>query len=189
MSDSSDDHDFRQQFALRDGTPATIRVMRSDDRNRLAAAFGRLDPQSIYTRFFGFRKEIPERAFDRLASIDFVHLTGLVATIGAGADETVIGAATYVGNDAPVDTLAAEVAFTIEEDYHGQGVAGRLFAALADIARRHGIFRFEADVLVGNAGALRVFERSGLPMRKRSEAGVIHIVLDLGPGSTIRTMA
>jgi RimJ/RimL family protein N-acetyltransferase len=52
-------------------------------------------------------------------------------------------------------------------------------AMLTQIARRHGITRFEADVLAGNAPMLKVFERSGLPARRRSEGGVVHLVMDL----------
>jgi len=176
----SADHDFRLLVVLRNGTPVTIRVMRSDDKDRLRAAFAKLDPQSIYVRFFSFRKELPEGPLDRIDRIDFVRLLGLVATIGSGDDEVVIGSSTYVADDAADGTRAAEVAFTVEEDYQGQGLAGRLLEAAAAIARRHGIGRFTADVLSDNAPMLRVFERSGLPMRRRREGGVIHLELELG---------
>jgi RimJ/RimL family protein N-acetyltransferase len=180
---SDPDRDFRVETALRDGTAVTIRVMRPDDRERLVAAFAKLDSSTIYTRFFSYRKEIPERTLERLAEIDFVELAGLVATIGAGGDETVIGGASYVGGIADDGKRFAEVAFTIEEDYQGQGLATRLFAALAAIARRHGIARFTADVLSGNGAMLAVFKRSGLPLRREREDGVIHVELDLAPNA------
>ena len=132
-------------------------------------------------RFFSFRKSIPERAFERIAEIDFVHLAGLVVTIGSGADETIIGGASYVGRSDADGAKVAEVAFTIEEDFQGQGLASRLLAALVMLARRHGLVRFEAEVLSGNAPMLAVFQRSGLPLRQRRESGVIHLDLDLAP--------
>ena len=82
----SADHDFRLLVVLRNGTPVTIRVMRPDDKDRLRAAFAKLDQQSIYVRFFSFRKELPEGPLDRIDRIDFVRLLGLVATIGSGDD-------------------------------------------------------------------------------------------------------
>lgn len=178
---SDPDLDFRQPITLRDGRAALIRVMRPDDKNRLQAAFAKLDPQTVYTRFFSFRKEIPERAFERIAEIDFVKLAGLVVTMGTGADETIIGGASYVGHDAPDGAQVAEVAFTIEEDFQGQGLASKLLAALVALARRHGLARFDAEVLAGNAPMLAVFQRSGLPLRRRREGGVTHIELDLAP--------
>ena len=75
------------------------------------------------------------------------------------------------------------MAFTIEEDFQGQGLAGGLLAALADIARRHGIVRLEAEVLAHNAAMLAVFRRSGLPMRLRHAGDVVHVSLDLAPAA------
>ena len=79
--------------------------------------------------------------------------------------------------DTPV--RKAEIAFTVEEDYHGQGIAGRLLEVLAAVARDHGIAAFEADVLSENPSMLRVFERTGWPLRKRSAGGVVHLELAL----------
>jgi len=179
--DAGDDRRFSQAITLRDGTPVTIRVMRPDDRERIVTAFSKLDASTIYTRFFSYRKEIPAKTLDRIAAIDFDHLAGLVATLGEGSDETVIAAATYVLTHGSEGEKTAEVAFTVEEDYQGQGLATRLLAALIALARRHGIAHFEADVLAGNSPMLAVFQRSGLPMRKRSEGGVVHVTMDLAP--------
>ena len=74
---------------------------------------------------------------------------------------------------------SAEVAFTVEEDYQGKGVAGRLIRHLVDVARECGIARFEADVLTGNKAMLNVFARSGLPMLQKREDGVVHVTLAL----------
>lgn len=179
MTAAPDDRQFRQPTVLRNGTPALIRVMRPDDRERLQAAFAKLDRSTIYTRFFSFRKELPESALQRLADIDFEHLAGLVATVQVDGDEIVIGSATYVA--AGDGAVEAEVAFTIEEDYQGQGLAGKLLAALAGLARRHGIERFTAEVLADNAAMLSVFRRSGLALKQRREGGEFHVELDLGP--------
>jgi RimJ/RimL family protein N-acetyltransferase len=179
--DAGDDRQFSQAATLRDGTPVTLRAMRPDDRERIVAAFSKLDAGTVYTRFFSFRKELPGSALDRISDIDFDRLAGLVVTIGSGNAETVIGSATYVASVASDGTNVAEVAFTIEEDYQRQGLAGKLLAALATLARRHGIARFVAEVLADNASMLAVFERSGLPMQRRREDGVIRITLDLAP--------
>ncbi|TMH62765.1 MAG: GNAT family N-acetyltransferase [Betaproteobacteria bacterium] len=71
------------------------------------------------------------------------------------------------------------MAFTVEEDYQGKGLAGRLIGHLIGIARQLGIARFEADVLSGNTAMLAVFARSALPMHQRREGGVVHITLAL----------
>ena len=177
------DADFRfsQAIVLRDGTPATIRLMRPQDKDGLIAAFEKLDRQTVYTRFFSYLKALPEGPLDRIDRIDLVRLAALVVTVGAGADEVIIGSASYVAQTAADGVRSAEVAFTIEEDYQRQGLAGRLLAALTDIARRHGIARFEAEVLGMNAPMLAVFRRGGWPMAQRREGGVIHLAVDRAP--------
>ncbi len=106
----------------------------------------------------------------------------MVVTLGAGSDETVIGAGRYIVSGSVQGERSAEVAFMVEEDYHGLGIAGRVLNHLAGIARAKGIASFEADVLGGNKSMLRVFERSGLPMRKRLEGGTVHVTLSLRDG-------
>jgi RimJ/RimL family protein N-acetyltransferase len=170
---------FCQQSALRDGTPVLIRVAAATDRDKFVAAFEKLEANSIYTRFFSARKSLSAAELDRISATDFVNRVTLAALVGSAPDETVIGGATYVALPAGGGTRSAEVAFTIEEDYQGQGLAGKLLSTLVGIARQHGIGRFEADVLAGNASMLKVFEHSGLPLTKTHDGGVIHAVLDL----------
>jgi RimJ/RimL family protein N-acetyltransferase len=73
------------------------------------------------------------------------------------------------------------VSFTVEEDYHGQGLSGLFMRLLTQIGREHGIRRFEAEVLAGNLPMLKVFQRSGLRMSKRTEDGVVHVAMGLDP--------
>jgi hypothetical protein len=51
MEGQSDDVRFEQDAGMRDGRVLAIRLMRPDDKQRLVAAFAKLDRQSIYTRF------------------------------------------------------------------------------------------------------------------------------------------
>ncbi len=170
---------FSQHVTLRNGTPVLIRVAAATDRDKFVAAFDKLEPNSIYTRFFSVRKGLSAAELDRIGATDFVNRVTLAALVGSAPEETVIGGASYVALPAGGGTRCAEVAFTIEEDYQGQGLASKLLSALVGIARQHGIGRFEAEVLAGNASMLKVFERSGLPLTKARDGSVIHVVMDL----------
>ncbi len=180
MDRQADDFHFEQEASLRDGRAVTIRLMRPDDKQRLIDAFARLDRQSIYTRFFSFRKELPQGPLNRLDRIDLVRVAALVVTLGTDEQQVVIGSASYVADTADDGVREAEVAFTIEEDFHGQGLAGHLLDALAGIARRHGITRLKAEVLAGNAPMLAVFRRCQLPMQMRRSGEVVQLTLKLG---------
>lgn len=182
MDERDQDASYSSDFALRDGRLATMRLMRPDDKQRLIDAFAKLDRQSIYTRFFSYRRELPQGPLNHIDRIDLVRLAALVVTIGKDLEETIIGTATYVADAAADGQREAEVAFTIEEDFQGQGLASRLLQALAGIARRHGIARLRAEVLGSNAPMLKVFQRSGLPTQTRRQGEVVELTLDLTGG-------
>ena len=123
---------------LRNGLVVTIRPIHPDDRDRIAAAIRRLDHESIYLRLFSYRRELSEAGLDRIMSVDPDGEVALLVTVGAGADEVVIGSARYIAAEARCDERSAEIAFMVEEDYHGLGIAGRLLGQLAEIGRTRG---------------------------------------------------
>ena len=174
--------DFRVEYTLRNGTSITLRAARPDDRERVANAFAQLDRETLYTRFFTYKNTLSAQELERIDTVDFVRDVMLVATTRSGNVEIVIGSGRYIANDAPHGIPTAEVAFVVEEDYQGLGIATRLMSYLVSIARDCGFERFEADVLSGNKPMLGVFARTGLPMRQRREGGVIHVTLDLASG-------
>jgi RimJ/RimL family protein N-acetyltransferase len=179
MTDINDPSQFRRMSALRDGRPVLIRAARADDRERLVTAFQGLDRQTIYTRYFSFRKSLSETELKRLEEADFSRYILLVATLGSGSDETIIAGASCVVTEATGPAPTAELAFMVEEDYQRQGLASQMLAAICGLARQRGIARLEADVLAENPAMLAVFRRSGLPMTTSRSGGVMHLVMDL----------
>lgn len=169
---------------LKDGTAVTVRAIRPDDRRRLGEAFAKLEPGSVYTRFFGHRGQPSDEELRAAVEVDFERTVALVVTVpDGGGDETIIGAGRYVLHGAPAPGAAAEVAFTVEEDFQGQGIAGLLLRHLVVIARRQGVARLIAEVLAGNRAMQAVFARSGLPMTSAIEDGVAHVTLSLAATS------
>ncbi|MDZ7621132.1 MAG: GNAT family N-acetyltransferase [Candidatus Competibacteraceae bacterium] len=74
---------------------------------------------------------------------------------------------------------SAEVAFIVEEDYQGLGIASRIFRHLVQIGRQKNVSRFKADVLSGNQAMLGVFAGSGLPMKQQHDGTVVQVTLSL----------
>lgn len=109
-----------------------------------------------------------------MTQCDGVNEVVLVATVGSGDAETIVGLASYVRAGA-----AADIAFAVEEDFQRSGIASRFPQELAAIARANGITQFEADVLAENTSMVKVLRRSGFPMRERVSEGVVHATLSL----------
>jgi GNAT superfamily N-acetyltransferase len=153
----------------------TIRAIGPDDKERIVTAFRALDPKSIYQRFFVFKSELGGEELRRLTEGDGLRDVVLVATVASGNQEIIVG----LGHCARTEA-SADIAFTVEEDYQGRGIASELLRHLVDIARRNGVAQFEADVLADNASMLKVFRRSGLPMKTTQAHGIVHLTLSLG---------
>lgn len=170
---------FRVAATLRNGVAVSIRSIRPDDRERLLRAFRGLERETVYLRLFRYVSEPTPEQLRRATEPDPDREAALVVTVASGDEESIIGGGRYVAGGSESAERVAEVAFTVEEDYQGLGIAGLLLRHLAAIARRQDIAAFEADVLSGNASMLRVFARSGLPMEQRRDGGVIHVRLSL----------
>jgi len=175
----SDSDEWSIAETLKNGVAVTIRTLRASDRDRIADAVRQLDRDSIYTRLFTYRSELTNAGLDRIMTVDPVRDVMLVVTVGAGADEKVIASGRFIAAPGDGAPRSGEIAFVVEEDYQGLGIAGRLLRHLADIARAKGVAAFEAEVLGQNKAMLAVFAKSGLPMRQRREGGVVHVTLSL----------
>ena len=171
--------DYLVSDTLRNGLAVTVRALRPDDRAKIAKAIRGLDRDSIYMRLFSYRNLLTPAALDRVMHFDPDSEVVLIVTCGSGTDEIVIGSGRYVVGVGEKGKRSAEVAFMVEEDYHGLGIASRLLKHLANVARSQGISAFDATVLDENKAMISVFARSGLPMRKRNEGGEVQVTLAL----------
>ncbi len=165
---------------LKDGTSVTIRAIRPNDKELIKEAFKNLEPETIYKRFFRYKSELTEDELKRINEFDFETNVVLVVTIPEKNREIIIGAAQYcVLGNTPDALTQAEVAFTVEEDYQGQGMGSRLLKQLIRIAREKGVNQFVAEVLPQNKAMLAVFAHSGLPAKQNYEGGFISVTISL----------
>lgn len=170
---------FAVQETLKNGLRVTIRAIRPDDREAFLAAFRGLDEVTFQLRFFGPKRELSHRELTEATEVDFVRTVALVTCFQEDTGEKIIGAGRYIafGDADPPDR--AELAFTVEEDYHGLGMASIILRHLAVIAKQKGVKEFHAEVLPGNRGMLKVLERSGFPMQQEFSEGLVHVTLAL----------
>ena len=62
--------------------PCTIRELRAEDREKIAAAVRQLDRESVYTRLFSYRAELTEAGLDRIMRGRAEDDVALVVAIG-----------------------------------------------------------------------------------------------------------
>ena len=73
-----------------------IRPIRPDDRERLVQAFRALDAQSIYQRFFFPKRELSDEELRQITECDGKRVVALVATMGSGERQAIVGLGQYV---------------------------------------------------------------------------------------------
>jgi GNAT superfamily N-acetyltransferase len=161
--------------ALRDGRPIEIRALRPEDQADFLAAVGRIGTQSLYRRFFAVKRHFTEREIAAHVNVDFVTHVALIAVARDGGREVIVGGGRYVVTAAG----KAEVAFAIVDQYQGQGIGAALLRHLVVIARAAGLNEMVAEVLADNRAMIKVFERSGLPLKTRRESEIVHVALGL----------
>jgi GNAT superfamily N-acetyltransferase len=160
---------------LRDGRTCEIRALRPDDEAGMQAAVGRSSPQSLYRRFMGAKRSFSDRERAFFMNVDFINHVALIAVVIEADHASIVAGGRYIVEKPGT----AEVAFTVVDDYQGQGIGSVLLRHLAAIARRAGLKEFTAEVLSDNAPMLKVFDKSGLKASSQRSADGMHVVLKL----------
>jgi RimJ/RimL family protein N-acetyltransferase len=167
---------FSSPATLRDGRAVEIRALRRDDRAAMLQAVEHMSAEARQLRFFAPKRSFSEAETDYYVNVDFVQHVALVAVIDDHGAPRIAGGGRYI----VAAPGRAEVAFGIDNAFQGQGLGGILLGHLVALARDAGLRELVAEVLPENAPMLKVFRRSGLPMQRRTEDGVVHVSLALG---------
>ena len=164
--------EWEADVVLTDGGTVHVRPVCPADADRLVAFHGRLSHQSIYYRFFSPRPRLSQDDVTRFTTVDYDDRMALVALLG----DDLVGIASY---DRWPGRREAEVAFTVDDEHQGRGVATVLLEHLAVIARSHGITRFTAEVLPENRKMLSVFKRAGFQAKSQFADGVVAVEMNI----------
>jgi acetate---CoA ligase (ADP-forming) len=159
--------DREAEIALRDGSTVHVRPVREDDGPELRQFLESVSPESIGFRFFG----TPNLDWVIRWSLDVDYADRFSVVAETGDPGQVIAHAAYVRDGGH----AAEVAFLVADAWQGRGISTVLLAHIAEVARRHGITTFTAEVLPANHRMIEVFRESGFPVELRSSADQIHV--------------
>jgi GNAT superfamily N-acetyltransferase len=160
---------------LRNGRRVEIRALKPADRAAMLEAVAGMSEEARYRRFFAPKRTFSEKEIEYYLNVDFVNHVALVAVVDETAGPEIAGGGRYIISGPGY----AEVAFSVDDAHQGQGIGSALMRRLAGIARAAGLKALNAEVLPENAPMLKVFERCGLAMTTRREAGVVHVALAL----------
>jgi acyl-CoA synthetase (NDP forming)/GNAT superfamily N-acetyltransferase len=154
---------------LADGTVAVIRSLRADDRDAVLDLHESVSVDTLRLRFFSASRDAGRHYVDHLFAPGNTASAALVALIRG----RVAGLATAE----VLSPDSAEVAFLVADQDRGRGLGSLLLEHLAALGRRHGVSRFQAEVLGDNYGMLGVFRAAGFAATRKTVAGEVEVEL------------
>lgn len=143
-------------ITLRDGRVVHVRAVHPEDKPLLVEGFEELSEDSRYLRFFGTKKALSDQELAYLTEVDGVHHVALGAVDERGHG---VGVARYVVLDD--EPGVAEVAVTVIDELHGQGLGHALVERLVEHARGAHIHALRFWVLPINVGMLHLLRDLG----------------------------
>jgi acyl-CoA synthetase (NDP forming)/GNAT superfamily N-acetyltransferase len=178
--DSPDDQDGPQAgpILLRDGRSARIRPLRPGDGGLLERFLRHQAPERLNRRFMGAAavdREVSDLLAAGQASAPGRALS-LAIVAGPAESEQMLALGSYTALGGP--DSEAEVAFLVDGDWEGRGLATLLLERLAAAAYRHGVTVFRAETLAANLAMREVLDHSGFTVAHASGTG--------GDGRTVR---
>jgi GNAT superfamily N-acetyltransferase len=138
--------------------------------------FYRFSDQSVYYRYFAPIKTMPHSKMQGYVNIDFSRLMSIVGVVGEPGQGHIIAEARFIRDE---NGPCADVAFVVDEEYQGIGIATYLYKLLIRLAKDRAIQYLTADVLATNKGMMKVFEKEGAPVTAKLDYGVYHLTITI----------
>ena len=164
--------EWATSVVLADGEIGYVRAMAPEDAPALLAFHERQPRENLYRRFFSPKPTLRDDELRHFTEVDYIDRVALVLELRG----EFIAWASYERWPGRPD---ADVAFMVDDDQQGRGIATLLLEHLAAIARTNGIGRFTADVLADNRPMLGVFAKAGWPVRRHFDSGVMELEFSL----------
>ena len=161
-----------ERVRLADDAEIVIRAPEPGDRHELDVGFAHLSATSRLRQFRQPVEHLTGRQLTELTDVDHESHDALVAFDPASGE--CIGGARFVR--AADDPSRAEFTCTVADRWQGRGVGTALVERLAARARKVGITRFAAVMIVGDEPARRLLRRVGREVTEHREGGTVEIV-------------
>ncbi|MGO9146849.1 MAG: GNAT family N-acetyltransferase [Desulfomonilia bacterium] len=166
--------DINARHAFKNGIEVRFRHIKPSDEEEMRRLFYRFSDQAVYYRYFSPIKTMPHAKMQQYVNVDCNRILSIVALVGPLDQEHIIAEARFVKDR---NRPYGDVAFVVDEEYQGIGIASYLLEMLIRVAKERGLQGFTADVLASNKSMLKVFEKSGLPVKSSLSSGAYEIVM------------
>jgi len=167
---------YETDVLLKDGSRILLRPIKKEDTELWLTFVNGLSPHTKYLRFHGTTPKMGLEEAIRFCTVDYTNTFAFVAEVVKKQRKDIVAIGRYYRLP---NNQSAEVAFVIEDVYHGKGIGTKLMEWLANVAHDNGITSFEADVLAENEQMLTVFRDYGFHVTSDLKWGVYHVTFPI----------
>ncbi len=157
---------------FKNGVSIRFRAIRPSDEEEMRRLFYRFSDESVYYRYFTPLKTMPHSKMQEYVNVDYGKVMSIVGLVGDTGKGHIVAEARYVKDP---KRPYGDVAFVVDEEYQGLGIATFLYKQLIRLAKERGLQGFTADVLPANKEMMRVFEKGGAEVKATLEYGVYRL--------------
>lgn len=156
-------------WAMKDGTPVTIRPIRPEDEPLLVKFHEGLSDRSVYLRYFGSLSLKTRISHERLIRICFGDYDRELALVGevkgaAGPEIAGIGRLNRVAG-----TDEAELAAIVTDAYQNRGLGAELLRRELHVAREEGIRTVVSEMMADNLAMQVISKALGFQVRMKED--------------------
>ena len=167
-ADLEHSHTFKDKLNLR------FRSIRPSDEDQMRRLFYRFSEEDVYYRYFSPVRTMPHTKMQSYVNVDYRNTVSIVGLVGPKGDSRIVAEARYVREQG---SSFADVAFVVDEEYQGKGIASYLYQMLINAAKKNGIEGFTASVLPSNKEMLQVFKKGPYPFSTTLDSGVYNLTI------------
>jgi len=153
-----------------------IRPIKTTDEEMMRRLFYKFSDESKYLRYFANIRTMPHKNMQQYVHVDYDKKVAVVAVQQKGNTERIIAEGRYA---AYPDGINHDMAFLVDEDFQGRGIATFMVNYLIKIAKERGIKLLSASVLPQNEKMLKVFDKAAVKPKKKIEDGVFELEFNL----------
>jgi acyl-CoA hydrolase/GNAT superfamily N-acetyltransferase len=166
--------DITDKHTFKGGIEVRFRHIKPSDEEEMRRLFYRFTDRSVYYRYFSPIKTMPHAKMQQYVNVDCNRVISIVALVGPPEEEHIIAEARFFKDR---NRPYGDIAFIVDEDYQGLGIATFFYSMLVRVAKERGLKGFTADVLGSNKTMMKVFEKGGLPVKATISEGVYELTI------------
>ncbi|MDD3894339.1 MAG: GNAT family N-acetyltransferase [Syntrophomonadaceae bacterium] len=158
------------------GLELKIRPIRASDEDMMRRLFYKFSDRSKYYRYFTPVRVMPHENMQKYLSVDYEKIMSIVAVLQHGNIERIVAEARYAAYPKGDNY---EMAFLVDEEFQGRGIATFMAEFLIMFARGRGIKKLSALVLTQNTKMLAVFDKLSVKPRKHYDGATVDLEFNL----------